>query len=326
MRSRVDFYASLRHYAEHILPIWDALEPDERGTFYAHRQLAKWLGARGIDATYHAPRSEGPPVVLAAFGDLRRVRDNGRQGVLVEHGSGQQYSDGHPSNPGGRARHGCLLFLVPSERVAVLNRDADPEIPNAVVGCPKLDKWHGFEQRSRAEKVAPIPAVSFHWNNTQVPEARWALTHYQGVLRDVPRAFPGAIGHGHPRAWRTIERAHRWAGLRPVPEFDDVMALADVYAVDNSSTLFEFAATGRPVVVLNAPWYRRSVNFGLRFWELADVGIQVDEPGELVDSITRALEDPPEQAEKRRSAVAATYPVLDGQAAQRAADAIREHV
>ena len=58
-------------------------------------------------------------------------------------------------------------------------------------------------------------------------------------------------------------------------DFDEVMERSTLYICDNSSTLYEFASTGRPVVVLNAPWFRRDIEHGLRFWEHADVGVSV---------------------------------------------------
>ena len=99
--------------------------------------------------------------------------------------------------------------------------------------------------------------------------------------------------------------------------FEDVVRRADLYIADNTSTLFEFAALDRPVIVLNAPWYRRGVEHGLRFWEFADVGVQVDDPESLVDAIGRALED--RDGSRRRSIVRALYANL-GDATARAAD------
>jgi UDP-N-acetylglucosamine:LPS N-acetylglucosamine transferase len=172
---------------------------------------------------------------------------------------------------------------------------------------------------------APTVAISWHWDyNTGPPEGRWAFPHYAealAYLRDGPWKL---IGHGHPRAWRTLSRYYASLGIEAVRDFDEVMERADLYACDNSSTIFEMAATGRPVVLLNSPDYRRDVEHGLRFWKMADVGLQVDEPGELVPTIARALEDPPEVAKRRAEVVAAVYDGLDGRAAARAARAIEE--
>jgi CDP-glycerol glycerophosphotransferase (TagB/SpsB family) len=139
-------------------------------------------------------------------------------------------------------------------------------------------------------------------------------------LRDLADRYE-VIGHGHPRIWPVLEPQYRRFGIEPVAEFDDVMARAAVYVCDNSSTIYEFASTDRPVVVLNAPWYRREVEHGLRFWSLIP-GEQVAGPEELPRAIDRALAEDP-YAERRREVVAEVYAYTDGKAAARAADAIR---
>jgi UDP-N-acetylglucosamine:LPS N-acetylglucosamine transferase len=72
-----------------------------------------------------------------------------------------------------------------------------------------------------------------------------------------------------------VERLWAELSVRFVPDFNDVVAQADVYITDNSSTLFEAAACGIPVVVLNGAKYRPTVRHGLRFWHYADIGVQV---------------------------------------------------
>jgi hypothetical protein len=78
--------------------------------------------------------------------------------------------------------------------------------------------------------------------------------------------------------------------------------------------LYEFASTGRPVVVMNAPQYRRDVHHGLRFWDYPP-GLQVDRPEQLADTIARALSDPEPARALRAAAVAETYAYTDGRAA-----------
>jgi UDP-N-acetylglucosamine:LPS N-acetylglucosamine transferase len=144
--------------------------------------------------------------------------------------------------------------------------------------------------------------------------------HYLRVLPDLARTYR-VIGHGHPKGdWPArLQRIYRRAGINEyVPDFDEVCRRADLYVCDNSSTLFEFAATGRPVLVLNHPDYRRHVEHGLRFWRAATVGIQVDQPHELLAAVARALEDPPEVRAAREAALDVVYAHRQGAAARAA--------
>ncbi len=165
-------------------------------------------------------------------------------------------------------------------------------------------------------------AISFHWHSRVVPETMGAFRYFRPGLRALARRFK-LLGHGHPRIIDRLAAEYRRLGIEVVRDFEDVLRRADLYAVDNSSTLFEFASTDRPVVVLNAPWFRRRVEHGLRFWRYADVGVECDHPRRLVPAVRRALADPSEQRIKRRVAINAVYPWRDGAAAQRAASAIR---
>ncbi len=127
------------------------------------------------------------------------------------------------------------------------------------------------------------------------------------------------IGHAHPREMFKIGRCYQRLNIEVVPSFGEILRRADVYACDNSSSLFEFAATGRPVVVLNQPAYRRNVEHGLRFWAAAEIGVNVDDPLRLGAAIERAIEDPPEVKAARESALRIVYQPLHGGAALAAA-------
>jgi CDP-glycerol glycerophosphotransferase (TagB/SpsB family) len=78
-------------------------------------------------------------------------------------------------------------------------------------------------------------------------------------------------------------------GIEVVQEFDEVCRRADLLVADNTSVIYEFAATGRPVVLLDPPWYDRNVGHGLRFWTASHVGLHVTDPRTLTDMVTEAL-------------------------------------
>jgi hypothetical protein len=312
---KIDLVASEPHYAAHMLPIWSALE--ERGDIWASGRAIDFLERVG-----HAPQtsrrpSNGPAMVAGSL-DLWKLGGTGH--VFVEHGAGQTYSNGSHGYAGGRDRESVALFICPNEHVAELNRTAYPRAHSVAVGCPKMDPWH------RGERGVHVPgttvAISFHWNCTTQPEARTAFAHYRDALSRLAKAYPNVIGHGHPRIFNRLATVYESAGIESVADFDEVLDRADVYVCDNSSTIYEFASVGKPVVVLNAPWYRREIEHGLRFWEFADVGIQVDHPRQLIAAIDGALADAPTTALRRADIVREVYAMTDGQASLRAAASI----
>lgn len=254
------------------------------------------------------PDVDAPDAVLVgSHADLCKARRAGyRRIVLAQHGIGQSYGDGHPAYPGGRDNDDVGLFLVPNETAADRWRDRYPRARVAVVGCPRLDTL---------PRRAPGPfriAVSFHWRQSTSAFA-W---HRDAVLR-LSRALP-VLGHAHPRNSRVPAFWAR-ASVPFEPDFDEVCRQADVYVSDASSTLYEFAATGRPVVVLNAPWFPSGV--GLRFGEAASIGVQVDTPDQLEAAVCRAVALHPEDVKARERALDVVYAHRSG-GARRAADAI----
>jgi hypothetical protein len=318
----LDVFGSERHYLDHLLPIVAELREEAR-VFTSGGLAAAWEPARAAGAQPGLPPAGTSPVMVASYGDELLVRaTSGRPIIFLEHGAGQDYGGGHGAHPGGPGREDVILFVCPNASVAERNRAVYPNAAIAVVGCPKLDPWHRGERGpAPLEGRDPVVAFAFHWDCHVTPEARTAFYHFAGELELVARTFPGALGHGHPRIVNELAPAYARAGLEPVFEFADVLDRADVLAFDNTSAGFEFASTGRPVVVLNAPGYRRNVDLGLRFWRHIP-GVMVDEPADLVPALRLALEDPPELRELRESAAAAVYDARDGAAAIRAARAV----
>lgn len=322
---RLDLSARETHFLDHLAPVWLALPEDLRGSVFVGNddvaRHARLLGLTDVVIGWPERGSRLGPILCAAFGDLRICSRTRRPIVLFEHGAGQSYSNRHRSYVGGTGREHVALFVVPNAQAAERSRRFYPRVRTAIVGCPKLDDLLGTPPPTGP----PTVAISFHWRCEVVPETGTAFDDFADELEStritLERHGVELIGHGHPRILEELRLPYKRAGIEVVDTFAEVVARAHVYAVDNSSTLFEFAALDRPVVVLNAKAYRRDVNHGLRFWDAADVGLNA-EPGWLAGNLLTALKDPPEVARSRRAAVARTYPVTDGTSADRAASAI----
>lgn len=334
----MDALAFEPQFLAHLAPVWRALPSGIRGTLLVNDSLVERarhygfdpqpVSAQTIRAASPPPKAiggDGPMAFVASIGDTKIGRRLGyRRFAFIEHGCGQAYLGDrsamrHPSYAGGMDRGDTELFLVPNDYSADLWRRAYPSARVEVVGSPRLD-----DLPARIPGPGPVVALSFHWSAFVAPEARPAIGHYQSALAGLAKRFT-TIGHAHPKGdWPArMERIYAKAGIPFVADFDDVCRQADVYVCDNSSTLFEFAATGRPVAVLNAPMYRRNVNHGLRFWDAADVGVQVDQPTDLIVGVERALEQRSEDVASREAALDIAYAYRSG-AAERAAAALAE--
>jgi CDP-glycerol glycerophosphotransferase (TagB/SpsB family) len=168
-----------------------------------------------------------------------------------------------------------------------------------------------------------VIAIAFHWGERQAhpPESGTAWEHYREILPDLAKRYQ-VIGHGHPLARATYRREFERVGIEWVADFRDVLRQADLYINDLSSTMYEFVATGKPVIILNAPWFRRRVSWGIRFWDYSNVGINVEDPSQLFDAIDRTFADYETIClDERRSAVRDLYPYL-GRSAARAVDVL----
>ena len=260
-------------------------------------------------------------MLVASHGDLRTARAVGyKRLVLMQHGAGQSYgaarTPDNPSYPGGRDNRDVGLFLVPNEHAARRWRAAYPRAAVEIVGCPKIETLP-----AREPGPGPVVALSFHWDFRLCPETLSAFVEYQGSVPELAERFT-LIGHGHPRRLE-LARFYRRLGVEQVASFSEICRRADAYVCDNSSTLFEFAAIGRPVVVLNSRLYRRGAEHGLRFWSAASVGVNVDTRSQLIPAVERALECRPEDVAAREAALDLVYQPRTGSAAL-AAEAIRD--
>lgn len=340
---KLDALAFEPQFLEHLAPVWAALPAEMRGTFTVAPELALRAKALGIPSVVKDPRpirrsgpppkaksGAGPVAIAASIGDIKIGRRLGyRQFVRFEHGAGQSYggdprTERHASYAGGVDAEDVGLFLMPNGHSAGRWKRRYPAAAVRVVGCPKLDR---MPERGRG----PITvAITFHWPLPTVPETFPAFGDFKPALAELARHH-AVIGHGHPR-WdqygERLQDAYETAGIEYVRDFDDVCRRADLLVFDNTSAGFEFAATGRPVVVMNARGYRKKVDHGLRFWTAASVGVQVDAVRDerqntalLLRAVETALED--SHAEQREVALSEVYAYRNG-AAERAANEIAE--
>lgn len=296
MRS-IGLVSSEPHYLDHIQPIWDLI-PD-------------------------TVKSDKRDVILV--GGYADVKSNPTKPyIYVEHGAGQSY-DGGAADPllyrstapyynGSRGHSFCKLFICPNDDVAARWHERYPATPTAVVGCPKLDRWHNG---SRGATDGRTVALTFHWNAlfTGVPETASAFDEYWRVLLPAVDAWRRdgwtVIGTSHPR-YDVPNQFWVSNGIEAVSA-DSVLDRADVLIADNTSMQPEFLSLGRKVVWLNSARYRKDVSHGGRFWDWPELGgVQIDSPDDLPDL---RLDDVPET-------LGHPYAFADGLASDRAARAI----
>lgn len=314
----IDVIASAPHYVDHAVAVYGALAEASRGSIIApHGPVAERVRGMGYEPTTRGNTEN--PTLVASFGDLGRAVAQGRTRIaMMEHGAGQSYggrpqASRHGSYAGGQGRGAASLFLHPGNHPAERDRRAYPDARVEVVGSPILDTLPQREgDRGR------VVAFSFHFNSPLAPEAKNALPWAWPAILKLRDQYQ-LLGHAHPRLFDKVRRQYLFSGIEPVREFADVCRAADLYICDNSSSMFAFAATGRPVVVLNPPWYDRKVDHGLRFWDAADVGVQCNDPAELGACIERAFRDTATTARRRERALDAVYAYRTGAAARAAA-------
>ena len=336
---KIDFFARRIHFVDHLAPMWNNIKKDMKGTFYLPAHLEKYaigLGLENITPLMPIGPGGNPvnivpngygPIVTCAYGDLHQAyRQNTiRPQILMEHGVGLSFPEYSPGYAGGSGiRAVVCLFLAPNEVIRAKTALTFPTAYQAVIGTPKMDKWVNQPKKKRTSP--PTIAVAFHWDGASAicPEAGNAWKHYEKFLPTLNKHFD-VIGHGHPKIIETLAPKYRKMGFKVETNFEDVLRQADCYVNDSSSTLYEFSCVDRPVVIMNAPWFRKNVNFGIRWWDYTDIGPQCEDPNELVDKIKESLKEKHEYVATRHKAVEELYPHL-GTSAIVGANAIMDFV
>jgi len=328
--NQIDFLATQPQYIDHIAPVWDALAEDNIGSFYVPQHLFGYTQGKLKNHLYLYSYENNSlttfndcPILVASYGDMKyahRVNPD-RRIFMMEHGTGHSFgTSAYPNGPGDRDY--VSLFLPPNQYTADKIRTAR-STPCEVIGTPKLD-WIAREDFPRHDP--PVVCISFHHGgkNRRPPEAGSAFEHYKDWVVVLKQHY-NLIAHGHPLSRVRDIPFYDSIGVPFVEDFEQVLRAADVYVNDLSSTLYEFIATGKPVIVMNAPWFRRDVHHGLRFWDYSDVGFVVDQPGELRTAIDLTLANPALFSRDRERVMNDLFPYFR-HSAQHAASIIREHL
>lgn len=325
---KIDFYASQPNSIDHIAPVWNALPEVHRGKFYILPDLVTHAERRiennlFIYSIFNKVLPSSPHTLLtASYGDMLHAwkQSPGRMLIRMEHGVGVTFGTAGYADGRGR-RDKAALYLFPNEYLAEKHA-ANYDIPYKIIGTPKLDWIHW----SGTKPIDQTVCIAFHWGdrNTNPPESGSAFEYYRDVIPDLARRFK-LIGHGHPMAEKRHKECFENFGVEYVRDFDEVLGRAALLVHDISSTLYEFATSGKPVILLNAPWFRKNRFFGIRFWDYTDIGPQVDDPAQLGDVISATLADPGTYEAARLRAKADLYPYF-GYASLRAVNSILEFI
>jgi len=330
-QKHINFCATEPHYVEHLLPIYNNLPKKYQGNFYVTSEKArKYAEDKGFKKTKVANiKNINKQNYLVMASLLTQYKNHNV--ILLNHGIGQSYfnSSGEIDRQyaGGKGRGHVKMFLHPNSVSSNKDKARYPNIPNEVVGSPRMDKYHSIKEILKEEKQKnekPIIALSFHHSAKSIPETKSAFEHYTNLLRLLAKRVDQykIIGHGHPKTISTLSKEYKKYGIPIVEDFEEVLNRADLYICDNSTTLYDFASMDMPVIVLNAPWYRRDIEHGIRFWQYSNVGIQCEKDIEVIKNINKTLEDPVEIQKERRKIVNILYPYRDGKCGERAAKAI----
>jgi len=305
-------FASMPHYRRHVDAVFKHLHPSVRGNLFGPEYKAKDLP----DGLFLA----------ASFKDAQTLAR--RNVIYIEHGAGQSYngdvrSAGSPYYHGSKHPSNIVGYVSPNEKIA-----KSWGKPAVAVGCPALDIWHMSLQEMQTRSLKPAVTFTFHWDCRISQESRWAFPHYAEQIPKVADHLKSlgfdVYGHAHPRAERMLKRFWHLNNIEYLESPDMVFWASDILIADNTSLLCEFASLNRPVIFLNAPWYRKDVNHGGRFWEWTNMGHQIDHPEQLFDVDFDDYLFSDKFALQREKQVKEIYAYTDGGAGQRAARWVTE--
>lgn len=265
-------------------------------------------------------------VMVFSYGDLKAVDELHEKGIVFcEHGTGLSYNNKHGSYAGSlQHRQNVILRLSPNHIHANIEKET-LECPVEIIGVPKLDKFATRYWNFNKEK--PTVAISFHFDCFVNPETRSSFNYFKSILPELNKQF-NLLGHAHPRMMPHIKDFYIKNKIRVVDDFEDVLNMADIYCCDNSSTIFEWCITEKPIVLLNPPYYRKNVEHkgNPRFWRLSNIAPLCEKPEDLIPCIWEAVNNHSKYQPFIRRAKKEVLHITDGSATKTAVDIIKKYI
>lgn len=210
-----------------------------------------------------------------------------------------------------------LSHNCPNEYAGARDRARYPHAQVEIIGSPRLAE---LQRIAHANNPEPVLAVTTHWPCSVAPEAGSGWGHWYKAWGEYAADGHKMIGTAHPRCFRQLARHYVRMGIEPVEDFTEVMRRADVLAFDSTSAGYEWAGTGRPVVVLDVPWWRTPRGHGLRFDDAADIGPRIMNVDAFPAAVDAALAKRPWPGAEER--LARVFPAIENPAGRAAEIAV----
>lgn len=316
----IGFLATEGYYVDHMASIWLALPKNWRGPFFVGPRAISTAKRYKISNIVRVPKKRNlivaemkrrhkGPVMTASWANWRLVERAGLPAPTLPHGQGGQ---GNSNSSWISKADKVDLMMVPAEygRLEGINCPL-------IHGQPKLDRWFGHKVNSKP----PVLAISFRWR-----ECHSAVEYYRPFVKKIKEQAQEAgihiLGHGHPlkfeNGFRQLWEEH---SIECTPLFEDVLARADVYAADCSSSSFEFVGLDRPVIFLEDPKIDK-YNFAARDNFASKCGIINKDPLKLIEDTLIALSDPIEISDGRKEVAKIMFGDYKGEASKNAAQVL----
>lgn len=285
---KIAIHATKPQYLEHLQPVFDALEEEEK--------------------SYHL---EDADIVLTAsaldFRTLTKLCPE-KDLIYMEHGVGLQ---AHKPDTLKMMSNFASEVWVPNTYTALELRSKGLRKNINIVGTPKLDQLLQIPTPSDG-----VIAVSFHWTGFGQN-----YQQYRAKMLELSRHYT-VIGHSHPHLSTKMRLVWGKLGIEYVPEFSEVVKRASYYLCDHSSTIYEWAALDRPGLLLDRRDGQSLVfSTGLRYEHHGHVAASAG-PKNLREEVKAMILQPRMFQAARLDATKDLYPYL-GQSVPRVLELLR---